>query len=128
MNKKYNILIVEDEMEFAELVKDRLEMSGYKASIAIDAYSGTREALKNDYELIILDLMMPAGGGLSILERIRKFPSKSTLPVVILTGKPVDEDLKLKAAQYKVSAIFTKPYSTKEFIHKIRSLLPLSHA
>ena len=75
MIEKKKILIVEDELEFAELVKARLEMVGYEAAIAVDTYSGTSLALKEDYDLIVLDLMMPAGGGFSMLERLRKFRS-----------------------------------------------------
>ncbi len=123
MIEKKKILIVEDELEFAELVKARLGMVGYEATIAVDAYSGTSLALKEDYDLIVLDLMMPAGGGFSMLERLRKFPSKSTVPVVILTGKTIDGEVKEKAQKLKVSAIFAKPYNKQRFIEKINSLI-----
>jgi DNA-binding response OmpR family regulator len=122
MTKK-RILIVEDEIEFAELVKARLEMAGYVASIAVDAYGGTQAILKEDFDLVVLDLMMPAGGGLVILERMRKFPGKSTIPVVVLTGKTIDDALKAQISNLKVSAIFAKPYDTTIFLSKIKSLL-----
>ncbi len=117
------ILVVEDEIEFAELVKARLEMTGYLVSIAVDAYGGTQAILKEEFDLIVLDLMMPAGGGLSILERMHQFPRKSTVPVVILTGKPIDDELSAKLSNLKVSAIFIKPYDTTKFLARIKSLL-----
>jgi len=129
-NKKENdmlpekqILVVEDEPEFAELVKARLEMAGYVVSIAWDAYAGTQAILKKEFDLIILDLMMPAGGGLAILERIQNFPGKLHIPVVILTGKVIDNELKAHLSELNVSAIFAKPYNSIEFLSKIQSLL-----
>ena len=71
MELKKKILIVEDEIDFAKMVKLRLQAVGYDVYIAGDAYTGTQQIIKNDYDLIILDLMMPAGGGFSLLERIR---------------------------------------------------------
>jgi DNA-binding response OmpR family regulator len=123
MITKKRILVVEDELEFAELVKARLEMAGYTVSIAVDAYGGTQAIAREDFDLVVLDLMMPAGGGLSILERMRKLPGKSTIPVVILTGKTIDDELKTQISNLKVSVIFTKPYNTVKFLSKIQSLL-----
>ncbi len=129
--KKKKILIVEDELKFAEVVKIGLELEGYEVTISMDAYSGTvdafsstKEILKGDHDLIILDLMMPAGGGFSLLERIRQFPQKTKTPVIILTGKPINEDIIHKANKYNVSAIFPKPYNFEEFINKIKALIP----
>ena len=119
------ILIVEDEPDFARMVRMRLESVGYTAQVAGDAYSGTREILQGDYDLLILDLMMPAGGGFAILERIQNFPGKSMIPVIIVTGKTIDDEVKSTAAKYNVSAIFSEPYDNKEFIRKIKSLVPL---
>jgi CheY-like chemotaxis protein len=63
MTSPKRILLVEDELEFAQLLKDRLEMAGYLVSIATDAYAGTKAIIKEDFDLMVLDLMMPAGGG-----------------------------------------------------------------
>ena len=130
MNQKYKICIVEDELEFAEVVKTRLELEGFDVTISMDAYSGsvdaassTKEILRENHDLIILDLMMPAGGGFMLLETIRKHPTKANIPVVILTGRVIDQDVLEKANQYKVSAIFTKPYDPNKFINKIKKIL-----
>ena len=123
MGKK-RILIVEDEMDFARMVGMRLESIGYETHIAGDAYSGTREILQGEYDLMILDLMMPAGGGFTILERIQNYPAKCTVPVVVVTGKTIDEEVKETSQKYNVAAIFPKPYDNKEFVRKIKSLVP----
>jgi DNA-binding response OmpR family regulator len=123
MGEMKRILIVEDELGFAKMVKLRLESVGYAVTIAGDAYTGTQEIVKNAFDLIILDLMMPAGGGFSLLERIRRIPSKATIPVLIVTGKTVDDEVKRLASEYDVSEIFTKPYNSAVFVDKINSLL-----
>ena len=125
MSEKRKILVVEDEMDFAKMVKMRLESVGYKVFIAGDTYSGTQEVIRGNYDLIVLDLMMPAGGGFSLLERIRRIPSKAMIPVVILTGRQIDEELKRKADVYDVAAVFTEPYDSTVFVNKIKSLVPL---
>jgi len=123
MNTNKEILVVEDELGFAKMVKLRLESLGYSVTIAGDAYTGTQDIVKNDYHLIVLDLMMPAGGGFSLLERIRKIPAKADIPVVILTGKTVDDEVRRLAEEFDVSEIFTKPYNSEIFVNTIKALL-----
>lgn len=125
MSAKKRILVVEDELGFAKMVKLRLQSVGYEVTISGDAYTGTQEIIKHDFDLIVLDLMMPAGGGFSLLERIRKIPSKAAVPVIILTGKSVDEEVRNQAEQYEVAAIYTKPYDSKEFVAQIQSIVPV---
>ena len=124
MSDKKRILIVEDELAFAKTVKLRLESEGYEVIIAGDAYTGTQVIVKQELDLIILDLMMPAGGGFSLLDRIRKIPSKVTIPVVILTGKTIDEEVLDKAREYDVAEVISKPYESKEFVEKIKAIVP----
>jgi DNA-binding response OmpR family regulator len=126
MAAKKKILVVEDEIGFAKMVKIRLDSVGYDVTIAGDAYTGTQEIIKHDHALIILDLMMPAGGGFSLLERIRKIPAKAAIPVIILTGKTVDMEIKSRAEELEVAAIFMKPYDSTEFVEQIKSIVPIS--
>jgi DNA-binding response OmpR family regulator len=126
MDIKKKILIVEDEIDFAKMVKLRLQAVGYDVHIAGDAYTGTQEIIRNDYDLIILDLMMPAGGGFSLLERIRKIPSKTLVPVVILTGKTINNEDRQQAEEYDVAAMFSKPYDSTEFVETLKSLVPVT--
>lgn len=120
------IIVVEDELNYAKMIKMRLEAVGYKVTIANDAYSGTQQIIKNDFDLIILDLNMPAGGGFSLLERIRKFPAKASLPVIILTGSNVNEETVRNAKNLGVSAIFSKPYDPPKFLRAVEKLVQRS--
>jgi DNA-binding response OmpR family regulator len=126
LEKKKKILIVEDEIDFAKMVQLRLESEGYKVTIADDAHIGTQEILKGDHELVILDLMMPEDEGFSVVRRMRRFPGRTSTPVVILTGKAVDDELKSMAESYNVAEVFTKPYDADVFVDKIKTLLPLA--
>ena len=126
MAEQKKILVVEDEIGFAKMVKLRLQSVGYDVTIAGDAYTGTQEIIKNNFDLIILDLMMPAGGGFSLLERIRKIPAKADIPVLILTGKTIDLEIRSKAEELSVAAIFTKPYDSTEFVEQIKSIVPVA--
>lgn len=130
MDQKKKILIVEDELDFAEMVKTRLELEGFDVTISMDSYSGsvdavssTQEVLRGNHDLIVLDLMMPAGGGFHLLETIRNHSTKANMPVVILTGKIVDDEVIQKANRLNVSAIFTKPYDPDKFVKKIQDIL-----
>jgi DNA-binding response OmpR family regulator len=123
MDQHKNVIIVEDELDFAKMVKIRLEYEGYAVLVAGDAYFGTQEIIKRRPDLVILDLMMPAGGGFALLERIRNIPSTASIPVVILTGKVIDDAVRDKAKKLGVSAIFIKPYENVEFLEAIRNLV-----
>lgn len=122
---KKKILIVEDEPRFAAMVKLRLELLGYEVSLAEDTDSGIQKIFRSDYDLFILDLMLPGGGGFSILENIQKNPRKARIPVVILTGKTIDAAVNEKIEKYKISALFSKPYDEVKFETEIKSILPI---
>ncbi|HHS12950.1 MAG TPA: response regulator [bacterium] len=124
--KARQILIVEDEIDFAKMVKIRLESIGYEVKIAGDTYGGTQAIIHGNPDLIILDLMMPAGGGFSLLERIQAIPDKASIPVVILTGRTLTDDIRARAEKYKVESILSKPYEPEEFVQTIQSILPLA--
>jgi len=123
MNDKKKILIVEDEVEFAKMVKLRLQSVGFEVSLATDVQVGTQKMMDEDWDLLVLDLMMPGGGGFSLLERVHQYPEKTRIPVIILTGKTVDEDVRSKAEAYHISDIVMKPYESKAFVEKIKSVV-----
>ncbi len=122
MNDK-SILIIEDELKFAKIVKMRLEANGYEVDVAGDAYNGTKKIIQEDYNVIILDLGMPAGGGFSILDRIRKIPSKADIPVIILTGQTIDDDMMERVREYDVTAVLNKPLEDNLLLDLLRSTL-----
>jgi len=120
---KPRILIVEDELEYAQMVKMRLESAGYEALIATDAYLGTQKILQDHVDLVVLDLNMPMGGGRKVLERIRAIPDKADLPIVILTAAEVDAETTAFAEAHGVDVIFCKPYDPQDFLSTIGDIL-----
>lgn len=120
------ILIVEDEVEFAGMMKIRLQLAGYDPAVVTDTQSGVNAVLQNGFRLIVLDLMMPGGGGFALLEQIRSVRQSQRLPVVIVTGKTLSSDVQAMVDTFKVDAVFTKPYSPDRFVEKVRSLAPLA--
>ena len=123
MNSQKRIAIVEDEPLSAKLLKARLEKEGFEVAVAVDAYQGTQMIMHGRFDLIILDLIMPAGGGFAILERIRNIPQLTTTPVIILTGKEIDGEIQRQAEAHSVSALFHKPVSSNAFISRVHELL-----
>ena len=83
------ILIVEDEESIAELEKDYLELSGFEVEIENDGTEGLSKALKEDYDLLILDLMLPGTDGFEICKKVREV--KKT-PIIMVSAKKEDID------------------------------------
>ena len=83
------ILIVEDEISIAELEKDYLELSGFEVEIETDGNSGLKRALEEDFDLFILDLMLPEVDGFEICKKIRE--TKNT-PIIMISAKKDDID------------------------------------
>ena len=123
MENKKKILVVEDEIQYAKMIAVRLQSAGYDVSISTDAYGGTQSALRSNPDLIILDLMMPAGGGFSLLDRISKIPMASTIPVIILTGRIIDDSIKKTADKYGVKRIIRKPYEKDDLLNTVETML-----
>ena len=119
------ILIVEDELDFARMVKMRLESVGYAVALAGDTAQGTKKVMEENFDLLVLDLMMPGGGGFELLDNVHEKPGMKNIPVIILTGKTIDDEVKDKAQSYNVADIIMKPYESKQFVQKIKALLPV---
>lgn len=88
---RVQVLLVEDDQEFAEMYRLKLEADGYEVSIAGDGEEGLRLALSMRPDLVFLDIRMPRLGGLEMLERLRRDPVTAELPVVILSNYGEDE-------------------------------------
>ena len=120
--EKKKILIIEDEQDVVRLLAARLTHSGFETVIAADGVQGVQFTHKEKPDLIILDLMLPAGDGLSVLENLRLSAYSRYIPVVILTGVK-DEEYKNKVIQKGVEAYFEKPYNPDELINLIKDIL-----
>ena len=121
MDKK-KILIIEDEQDMARLLVISLKSLNYGIVVATDGTQGVQLAHNERPDLIILDLMLPAGDGLSVLENIRLSLYLRYIPVIILTGMK-NEEYKRKVIEKGVDAYFEKPYESNELLDAIKKLL-----
>jgi DNA-binding response OmpR family regulator len=114
------ILVVEDETAIADFVQRGLEAEGYSVACADDGPEGERQALRDDVDLVVLDLMLPGRDGLSVLGSIRE--SKPQLPVIVLTARDAVED-KVAGLDGGATDYVTKPFSFDELTARIRAHL-----
>jgi len=113
------ILIVEDENSIAELEQDYLELSGFKVDIRNDGIEGLDTALKEDYDLILLDVLLPGMDGFEICRRIRE--EKDT-PILMVTAKKEDID-KIRGLGLGADDYITKPFSPSELVARVKAHL-----
>lgn len=117
MNKK--ILIIEDEKQIARFLQLELEHEGYIVSIKYDGNTGLKEALNGDYDLILLDVMLPGLDGFEVLRKIRE---KTDIPVIMLTAKYEIKD-KVEGLDIGADDYVTKPFAIEELFARIRAAL-----
>ncbi|MGG1630315.1 response regulator transcription factor [Rossellomorea sp. NRS-1567] len=116
------ILIAEDEEVLRMLMVDTLEDEGHELDEAADGREAVDHIMENDYDLILLDYMMPLLTGLEVIERVRNSPEKSTVKIMMVSAKSQqsDKDLVLKSgADYFIA----KPYSPAELVQRIEEIL-----
>lgn len=113
------ILIIEDEEAIAELEKDYLELSGFEVEIEGDGAKGLQNALAGDYDLFILDLMLPGMDGFEICRKIRE--EKNT-PIIMVSAKKDDID-KIRGLGFGADDYMTKPFSPSELVARVKAHL-----
>ncbi len=113
------ILIIEDEMAIAELERDYLELSGYEVSIAEDGLKGKKAALEENYDLVILDLMLPGSDGFEICKAIRE---AKDIPILMVSAKK-DEVDKIRGLGLGADDYMTKPFSPSELVARVKAHL-----
>lgn len=113
------ILIVEDELAIAELEKDYLELSGFEVEVETSGDVGVERALKEDFNLIILDLMLPNVDGFEICKQIRK---EKNIPVIMVSAKKDDID-KIRGLGIGADDYITKPFSPSELVARVKAHL-----
>ena len=116
MNK---ILIIEDEEAIAELERDYLTVSDFDVTIKTTGNEGLAEALTNDYNLIILDLMLPGIDGFEVCKTIRE---KKNIPILMVSAKKEDID-KVKGLGLGADDYMTKPFSPSELVARVKAHL-----
>ena len=113
------ILIVEDELSIAELEKDYLELSGFEVEIETTGDVGLDRAIKEEFDLFILDLMLPNVDGFEICRRVREM--KNT-PILLVSAKKDDID-KIRGLGLGADDYMTKPFSPSELVARVKAHL-----
>lgn len=113
------ILIIEDEQTIAELEKDYLEQAGYEVRIETDGESGLHTALRSEFDLVVLDLMLPGIDGFEVCRRIRE---TKDIPIIIVSAKKEDID-KVQGLGLGADDYMTKPFSPSEMVARVKAHL-----
>ena len=113
------ILIIEDEEAIADLEKDYLELSGFQVEIEHEGDKGLERAMTSEYDLIILDLMLPGMDGFEICRKLR---DKTDKPIMLVTAKREDID-KIRGLGYGADDYIAKPFSPGVLVAKVKAQL-----
>jgi len=111
------VLIIEDEITIAELERDYLEINDFSVDIEIDGEKGLRSALNKDYNLIILDVMLPKVDGFEICRQIRNMKD---VPILMVSAKKEDID-KIRGLGLGADDYITKPFSPGELVARVKA-------
>lgn len=111
------ILLVEDDISIAELIRDYLEIDGFFVEHAFDGNSGQEAALNGSFNLILLDVMLPGISGFDICREIRK---QSDVPVLLISARKEDID-KIRGLGLGADDYITKPFSPGELVARVRA-------
>jgi DNA-binding response OmpR family regulator len=114
------ILIIEDELNMVNGLKDNLEFEGYEVETAVEGDSGLQKILQNKYDLILLDIMLPQISGFDICKAARK--EGVNTPIVLLTAKGEEID-KVLGLELGADDYITKPFSLRELLARIKAIL-----
>jgi len=99
------VLIIEDDINIAELERDYLQLNGYKVDIAQDGAAGLKKAVSEDYDIVIVDLMLPGKDGFEVIKEVRK---NLEIPMIIVSARNDDID-KIRGLELGADDYMTKP-------------------
>jgi DNA-binding response OmpR family regulator len=114
------ILLVEDEAKVARFIQEGLKAEGYQVEVAADGTSGERKARTGDFDLILLDILLPKRNGFEVLQSLRRDGIRT--PVLMLTARSATEDI-VQGLDHGADDYLTKPFAFNELLARIRSLL-----
>ncbi|SRR5579885_134058 len=123
MGARYKILIADDGRDFVKVLGRLLESSGYETCAAFEGIRAIEAAVKQKPHLVLLDIMMPTGDGIRVLEALRSQPATKKLPILVLTSSTdpsIEEQMRQKGAQ----GVLFKPIDNDLLISSIKALLP----
>lgn len=113
------ILLIEDEVSIAELQRDYLEIEGFEVDMVHDGKAGVTTALEGNYDLIILDIMLPGISGFDICKQIR---AKQNIPILLVSAKSEEID-KIRGLGLGADDYVTKPFSPSELVARVKAHL-----
>jgi CheY-like chemotaxis protein len=125
---KPTILVVEDEPRIVEVLTVRLRAAGYRVLTAADAVLAGMMALKQQPDLVLLDISLPGGNGLMVVERLQNGATTAGIPIIVLTASR-QPSLRAKAMALGAVAFFEKPYDAHQLLAAIARALgePVAH-
>ncbi|PEK11883.1 DNA-binding response regulator [Bacillus toyonensis] len=121
--KNYHILVVEDDQEIQELIKQFLMTQQYKVIVASDGLEGMKQFNKQSFDLILLDVMMPSLNGFEVAKMIR---SQSNIPIIMLTALEEEQD-QMKGFDLGIDDYITKPFSFHVLMRRVEAVLRRSN-
>jgi len=120
---KKKILVVDSEEDMVKALKVRLKANGYHVILASDSVQAFRTANQENPDLILLDIMIPGGGGFIVAERLKQSEATHHIPIIFLTGIPGGEE---RAQKLGASGYVMKPYQPEELMEIIHRTLEIS--
>jgi len=121
-NDKVKILIVDDEPNIVQTLQDRLEMNDYNVVTACNGQEGLEQAIQEQPDVVLLDVIMPVMDGLEMLEALRKEPTCENISVVMLTARSQTQDI-ARANACGIEDYIVKPFDLSELLEKIESII-----
>ncbi len=115
------ILIIDDDRVLRQTLAAALELEGYGVSEAADGREGLNKALKTNFDLLVLDVVMPSLGGLEVCRKLRE--AGRQVPVIVMSGKKKKEVDKVLGLELGGDDYLTKPFGTDEFIARVHAVL-----
>ncbi|MGD2279073.1 MAG: response regulator [Candidatus Omnitrophota bacterium] len=116
------VLIIEDDLDMARSLGEILQREGLEVVYASEGYQSVELAHEKKPDLVILDLVIPLGDGLWVLQKLREFPGTKDIPVVIITGSS-DEKFMQRVKKEGVDAFLSKPFDVDRLLSTIDKLL-----
>ena len=116
--ERKKVILIEDEVKLARFVELELRYEGYDVTVCHDGREGLQMVTDGNYDMILLDLMLPGLTGIEICRRVRKF---SNVPIIMLTAKDETMD-KVAGLDSGADDYLTKPFATKELLARIRAM------
>lgn len=117
------ILIVEDDASMRKVLHARLKTEGFDAVPMADAVTAFAEVRRQPPDLILLDLGLPGGGGLNLMQRLQSIPKHAVIPIIVLSARERSTGIEAEVLDKGASAFFQKPADQEQLVGKIRELL-----